>query len=245
MQQRGKETLRDQRKSELEDATATLQMARESIEDTGLSPSSDKELEDLVQQLELETSKIKELTQKEVGRPPTPYPAVKEHQQLDWFECTRIGTCRFHQFRREAARRAPGWDSHQLIPTEECEMKTECRVHFPTISLAHHQRNGWARCYNEDCKTHEEEKHIACYWPEGPNQGAMELCEDEDCLHTHPLRGHMSKQWYNCKAGCPFHRVWKKAAMRNHRDPTHVRVAQEECQDQECEEHTQESPSKN
>ena len=234
MHQREKETLRHQRKNELEDATAMLQMAHESIEDTGLPPTSDEELGGLVQQLELEAR-----------QPPTPYPAIQEHQQEEWFKCTRLSTCQYHQFHREATKRTPGWDSHQLIPTEECEMKTECHIHFPTTSQQYHQRNGWARCYNEDCRTHEEEKHIACYWPAGPNQGTQELCTDKDCLHTHPERGNMSKQWYNCKKGCPFHRVWKRAAEQNHRDPTHARVTKEECQDKECTMHTLASKSKN
>lgn len=91
--QKGEETLRGQRKAELENATAMLQIAHEDIEETGLPPTSDEELGELVHQLELEANKIKKLIRKEAKRPPTPYPGTEEHQQEEWFKCTRLHVC--------------------------------------------------------------------------------------------------------------------------------------------------------
>jgi hypothetical protein len=170
------------------------------------------------------------------GRAPTPHPRERVHEELCWVECT-LYTCEFHQQMKEATKALPARAEHALIPADECPIE-ECWVHRWDQWRKTHLQRGWAQCYDDDCERHSNEKHLAGYWPAGPRLGDLETCDEEDCTDPHPSQMHALVRWQDCRGLCPYHRMWKKAAARNHQDPGHKDLTPGSClDDKRCQLH--------
>ena len=169
------------------------------------------------------------------GRPLTPFPPKRTHDMLCWSECTKE-RCETHRQQREATRALPARAEHALIPMSECPVR-ECWVHRWNQWKETHPQRGWAQCYDDDCERHANEKHLAGFWPAGPRKGDLETCDDKECTDPHPSQIHAWVRWQDCPGPCPYHKLWRKAATKDHQNPGHKDVVGGNCLDDRCQLH--------